>query len=236
MTNLEFSLGFDILWNNIMSNIAPGLNPYEKSVFLTKSQSELLKNYFNPKGNKYGEGFGDSSKRDIDFSSLITVISPPQKGEGDFLNGSYSFSLPDNIMFILNETCSVTKDGKQRELVILPVKHQELTRLLSKPFKAPYKNQCWRLLANAEDTTVADIFPGYNCTDCSYKIRYIRYPNPIILESLKNGLTIDGKSDESECELPEEIHQEILQRAVEIAKAAWSGDETASVTIGNRSE
>lgn len=35
MTPDEFSNEFDILYNNIMSNKAPGLNVYEKSVFLT---------------------------------------------------------------------------------------------------------------------------------------------------------------------------------------------------------
>lgn len=49
MTTQEFSSEFDILYNNIMSNAAPGLDEYEKSVFLTKAQEEILKNYFNPK-------------------------------------------------------------------------------------------------------------------------------------------------------------------------------------------
>ena len=55
MDHIEFSNEFDVLYNNIMSNAAPGLNEYEKSVFLTKGQEEIVKNYFNPKGNKYGE-------------------------------------------------------------------------------------------------------------------------------------------------------------------------------------
>jgi len=37
MTTGEFSNEFDLLYNNIMSNSAPGLNEYEKSVFLTKA-------------------------------------------------------------------------------------------------------------------------------------------------------------------------------------------------------
>ena len=52
MTTQEFSNEFDVLYNNIMSNAAPGLDEYEKSVFLTKAQNEVLKNYFNPQGNK----------------------------------------------------------------------------------------------------------------------------------------------------------------------------------------
>lgn len=43
MTTQEFSNEFDVLYNNIMSNQAPGLDEYEKSVFLTKAQSEILK-------------------------------------------------------------------------------------------------------------------------------------------------------------------------------------------------
>lgn len=52
MTNEEFSNEFDVLYNNITSNQAPGLDEYEKSVFLTKAQDEIVKAYFNPKTNK----------------------------------------------------------------------------------------------------------------------------------------------------------------------------------------
>jgi hypothetical protein len=37
MTLQDFSTQFDILWNNVSSNQAPGLNEFEKSVFLTKA-------------------------------------------------------------------------------------------------------------------------------------------------------------------------------------------------------
>ena len=59
MTLPEISREFDILYNNIMSNQAPGLDEYEKSVLLTKSQDEILKNYFNPSSNTLKEGFDE---------------------------------------------------------------------------------------------------------------------------------------------------------------------------------
>ena len=37
MTTQEFSNEMDIQYNNVMSNAAPGLDEYEKSVFLTKA-------------------------------------------------------------------------------------------------------------------------------------------------------------------------------------------------------
>ena len=48
----EFSYEFDVLYNNITSNQAPGLDEYEKSVFLTKAQDEIVKSYFDPRLNK----------------------------------------------------------------------------------------------------------------------------------------------------------------------------------------
>lgn len=73
---------FDVLYNNVTSNQAPGLNAYEKSVFLTKGQNEILKNYFNPKskGNITQDGFDGSAKRQVDFSTLIHTWSK----ESDF--------------------------------------------------------------------------------------------------------------------------------------------------------
>ena len=37
MTIQEFSTEFDVLYNNVTSNQAPGLNEYEKSLFLQSS-------------------------------------------------------------------------------------------------------------------------------------------------------------------------------------------------------
>ena len=55
-----------------------------------------------------------------------------------------------------------------------------------------------------------------------YYLRYIRIPKPIILTNLRSeGLSIRGYDTESECELPEMMHREILQRAVELAKASY---------------
>lgn len=68
--NSEILNRFDVLYNNITSSQAPGLDAYEKSVFWNKATLEVLKNHLNPKGNKYGEGFDFSSKRQIEFSEL----------------------------------------------------------------------------------------------------------------------------------------------------------------------
>ena len=59
-----------------------------------------------------------------------------------------------------------------------------------------------------------------------YQMRYVRKLSPIVLENLDNygtELKINGISTPTECELPEETHEEILERAVTLAKIAWAG-------------
>jgi hypothetical protein len=81
MNNAEFSTEFDVLYNNITSNQAPGLTEFEKSVFATKAEKEIVKNYFSPQsaGNTLKEGFDESAKRQADFSMLMKTSSCTQQ-------------------------------------------------------------------------------------------------------------------------------------------------------------
>ena len=63
MTTQEFSDQFDVLYNNIGSDQAPGINEYEKSVFLTKAEKQLVREYFERSLNRTEVGFDDSIKR-----------------------------------------------------------------------------------------------------------------------------------------------------------------------------
>ena len=235
---------FEVLYNNITSNQAPGLNAYEKSVFLTKAQDEIVKNYFNPKskGNNTQEGFDDSQKRQVDFSMLTTVMTEDTDFSSplfDMRDNTKSVSLPEKLMMAINETVEVTRGGKKKLLLqVIPIKFDEYTRLMSKPFKRPLKYQAWRLI-NSDTANKADIVVGPSDTLTRYTIRYIRRPLPIIISDL-DGLTIEGKGSKTECELDPILHEEILQRAVELAKAAWTstGQDNiqAVMQTGQRSE
>lgn len=297
---------FDVLYNNITSNQAPGLNAYEKSVFLTKGQDETMKNYFNPKskGNNTQEGFDGSAKRQVDFSMLTTVATTSAtsytyslvtgktdkdgkpvysrteatapkstysyteaydsdgnvlkddndnvlyiRNEGTDVSGfgtplfdmrenTKSITLPSKLMYAINEMVEVTRNDKKILLQVVPVKFDEYSRLMCKPYKRPLKYQAWRLINN-DVVNKADIVVGPSDTLTKYTIRYVRRPNPIIVSDL-DGLTIDGISHASECELDPIIHTEILQRAVELAKIAWTntGQDNlqAVMQAGQRSE
>ena len=69
----EQSQMFDVLYNNTASNQAPKLDDYEKSLFLTKAQDEIVKNHFTAISNPKGQGFDDNLKRQSEFAPLIAT-------------------------------------------------------------------------------------------------------------------------------------------------------------------
>lgn len=238
MNTQEFSNSFDVLYNNIMSNAAPGLNEYEKSVFLTKAQEEIVKNYFNPKGNKYQEGFDGSAKRQIDFSGLISVAEATTTSlSPTFDVRAKVYQLPEDLFLIINESLTTDTGIKQ----VIPIRYDEYTRLMSKPYKEPLKFQAWRLVTKGEGSSVvqSEVIPHSGETITKYTIRYVRRPKPIILCNLSSdygNVSINGETSTSECELNPLIHEEILQRAVELAKICYTGAANDIIQAGQRSE
>ena len=248
----NFSDQFDVLYNNIMSNAAPGLNEYEKSVFLTKSQYEIVKNYFNPSGNKYKEGFDGSAKRQIDFSMLMKQVECTRSSqEGKYDPRAILYALPGDLFVPVNESI-VLKEGAVVKGIrqVVPISYDEYMRVMSKPYKEPLKSQAWRIITGQDQSlggALVEIIICHNDKAFSplYRMRYVRRPKPIILTDLSSAVgdvTIEGLSGPSECELDPSIHEEILQRAVELAKASYASDQNGTaqlqnqITVGQRSE
>lgn len=238
MTTKEFSEQFDIVYNNIASNQSPGVDEYEKSVFLTNAQNDIIRAYFLNLHNKSLKGFDGNERRQIDFSSIISTktIANFIYDPAGFKEGSKSIDIPDNVLYILNEFVLVDRDGKDTTLVVLPINYLEYSRFMTKPFKRPMKNQAWRIIKSSVNTRRSELVVGPEDKIESYTIRYVRKPKPIILEDLEEGLTIDGKREKTECELDSSIHNDILQRAVELAKVAYTGDVQSHIAIGTMSK
>jgi len=256
MDHVEMRNEFVVLYNNIMSNQAPGLNDYEISVFLTKGQDEVLKNYANPKGNKYQEGIDDSLKRQIDFSNLINTVSLVEAS--NLINykridprsqvylmptsNSSSGYTPEKVMFILNEYALKTAGSSNMEdyITVRAISYQEYQRLMSKPYKWPVHNEAWRLIQTIDERNqeVVEIVCKDTIPSNSYFMRFIRKPYPIIVGNLgiNSGVALDGFTQAMDCELDSILHHEIVQRAVELAKAAYIGDLNATIQMGQRSE
>src|SRR4030042_4617466 len=230
MTVTEFSNEFDIAYNSIATNAAPNIDLYEKSVYLTKAQLEIVKNYFDPNGNKYKTGFEGSSKRRNDLSELIKPhVSTTQVSSTSGLSpNSQFFTIPADTFLIIQEQAKLSSsdscvDGKYVDVV--PKTHDEYNTQRKNPFRNPDKNLVWRIdFYKQGGNRNVELIPAHTVTE--YKMRYIKYPSPIVLTNLATdfageGLSIDGVTTSQTCSLNISIHREILDRAVELAKADY---------------
>ncbi len=151
----EFSAEFDVLYNNVTSNQAPGLNEYEKSVFLTKAQSQLVNEYFNSRTDGFGGGFDGSQKRQYDFSGLVRVerlfdintfkerVDATEKLD----RRSKVFLFPQNYFLAVNEILS----DEKWQYSVIPLSYAEYQRLMLKPYNFPVKRAAWRILTDKKN-------------------------------------------------------------------------------------
>lgn len=233
MTCEEFSNAFDVLLTSYKHKAEFGdqssladivLDEYEKSIFLTQAQDRIVKSYFTRTLNSNGEGFDDSTRRQMDFSNLVTVhtfkSTDIKSNAVKYSDEGTVFDTSDlKALFIINEKVKTSKGTR----VVVPISYKEYDRQMSKAYSEPLKRQAWRLFGQAKDSSDGNteiITRSDDTTITEYKIRYVRRPCPIVLVDLSNtanSLQIDGVSAQTECELNPIIHDEILQEAVRLA-------------------
>lgn len=171
-------------------------------------------------------------------SGSITISNATmQFNSGKIDQRSTAYAFPSDVFIAINETIRTTA-GKY--LQVVPLRYDEYLRLMSKPFKRPLKYQAWRLInSGSSPIKVVEIITNLGDAVSSYSIRYIRRPKPIIVANL-DGLSIDGFPGPVDCELDPILHEDVLQRAVELAKVAWTatGQENVQLVMqaGQRSE
>ena len=225
MTCEEFSLEFDLLYNNIMSNKAPGLSEYEKSLFLTQAQESIVLDIYSGK-------YGDSFERTEETTSYLNqLLKQRTYNSGEFTEGnkldtrSIFVTLPEDIWFKTGETAYIIDDSYKcnvdglREVMVFPVTQDTLVRTKRSPFRGPNERRILRLDSGKNQV---ELISNYEIH--SYTIRYLSRPEPIILVQLPQGLTIGGKSSPQTCLLNTAIHKAILSKAVLIAKSSWESE------------
>jgi hypothetical protein len=225
MTTSEFSNQFDILYDNVASKSAPGLDEYEKSVYLTKAQLELVKGKYSNQ-NKYQEGFEGSEKRRVEFKELLsTYKTSTSETFTDNIGDSSIYSIPSEAFLIIQEQVKLGYPtvNDNRIAKVIPKTHDEYNIQIRNPFKKPNEDTVWRLDYSSTDIDkrFVELLSLYAINE--YIVRYIKYPEPIVLTDIANGdfvgmeLTIEGSTAEATSKLDQSLHDEILDRAVELA-------------------
>lgn len=214
MTIGEFSDSFDTLLNSYATQAQFGdeasrheivLDEYEKSVLLTQAQDIIVKSFFDRRHNSEGDGFDDSTRRQVDFSSLIKTAELEADGENQdkaFDDRGIIYKMPlrkypeetDNtitwkekegttdVLFILNEklttTQSINNKSVTRNYVIVPINYREYDREMTKAYAQPLKKQAWRLFQNNTQgfDIYSELIPRWDLEDKETINKYkIRY-------------------------------------------------------------
>lgn len=218
MTNKEFSDGFSTLLNSfgVTPNIT--LDEYEKSTFLTNAQEQLIIDIYSGRNVIYGKSFEQTEEIRRYLSNLVETYETSTKvtGKLGLSQDSVFFEIPQDTWFITYEVAFL-KDSRLGcldgiEASVVPLPQDDLYRAKDNPFRGPSKDRVLRLDIKSD---LAELISKYNVD--KYLMRYISQPTPIILVDLPDGLSINGISTESECELNPVVHRAILERAVQLA-------------------
>ena len=138
-------------------------NEYEKSVFLTKAQEELIISTYDGR-NAEGQTFEGTEESRRSLSSLIKTYSTSTLLDGKIGLSPYSkfFSLPQDLWYItyeavtLNDTSSCLNG---LDIVVTPITQDSYYRISKNPFRNAGKRRALRLdISN----NVVEIVSKYN--------------------------------------------------------------------------
>ena len=214
MTTAEFSNEFDALIQAYSEDFKFGkhnpliIDEYEKSIFLTKAQEEILIELYTGRGS-IQTSFEESEELRRYLSSIVKekILTSTS---GDSIYGTSTIYTVDNeILFIIYEKALT---GNKR-VKVYPVKHDDLDKIINNPFRGPSNSRILRL---NYDNKIELISKSGQVTE--YRVRYIKRPNPIILAGVSStDLTLDSISKEQTSELDPLLHRKIVERAVLLA-------------------
>lgn len=214
----EFSNTFDTLLqpyitkdvNSNQNNLA--FDEYEKSIFLTKAQEQIVLELY--------QELEQSEEVRKYLSNLIKTDNYVPVGEQDetLINNnfkSYKVEISNDILFMIYEQCTLSDENNcinNKIVSVVPTIHDDLDKVLKNPFKSPNSRKVIRL----DFDNKIELISKYNISN--YKVRYLKKPNPIILVTLEDNLSINnGDTKVSNGETNPILHERIVQRAVQLA-------------------
>lgn len=221
MTTEEFSNEFDILLNSYANTQEFGntpnlleFNEYEKSIFLTKAQEQLVEDYY--KGtSSYSFEQSEEMRRSLEALVVTTKLNKHITNTTSISSNSIIYKLPEDLWFITYESATYNTDQECLNLLnplVSPVSQDEFYNTNRNPFRGPSDKRILRLDVGVNQIELVSLYPIKE-----YIIRYIKKPSPIILVDLPDNITINNIHNKTECELNTLVHRTILDRAVQLA-------------------
>lgn len=209
--HFEFKLKLDRI--DTLSN--PDFNVAEIDWLLNEAQLLIVKQRFTQNNNQQS-GFETNTKRIGDLSTLV-VKQPEQDGIIPIDNSIDLSTLKFPFLYLLRADADVQLNPNCIKRVTLKyVQHDDLSEALKDPFNKSSLDSIVYTIGktNASNSPSIYIYPE-NFNVIKIFPEYLKLPNRISFGGYK---FIDGTiSTTSNCELPEQIHSEIIDLAVQLA-------------------
>lgn len=216
----EFYNEFNLVYNNISSNQAPGLDKYEISVYLTKAQSALV-------DALYAE-FEKSEEARRKLAPLVETkkVTTATIPDANIIYPEYTTTYQSNVLnkvrYIVNEQVKMSSKAdtciKGTHLKVQPILHDEIDTIINNPFKFNIR-RALRLDTAYNNNNYIEILTKDKNIEY-YQIRYVKNPDPIVLDDFEekidgiNHITLTGS-------LPKETHRQIVEIAAKMAYADY---------------
>ena len=233
----EFKTEFNLAYNNIASNQAPGLDDVEISMYLSRAQV-TLEDVLYAEFEKSEEARRKLAnlvvtkrlvKVPLENPSSADVVDTTTTPIASILYPEYTtvFAEPTDLRYIVNEQIRMNANAdkciKNKVIDIQPILHDELDDII----KNPYRFNLHRGLRLDTEHGIEILTKDKNID--YYQIRYIKNPEPIfIYSSLDYDDTIDGKTAPTTLQngvdlgsLPKETHRQIVEIAAKMAYADY---------------
>lgn len=224
----EFSNGFDTLLQSYTLQPVFGhellpqeitFDEYEKSYFLTEAQKVLVRETYSNAAKD--PTFESEEKIREALEVLVSTQETVNLASSNDKWGYYRtpVSIPSLCWYIVYEEATFNSadaclSGKAIE--VIPIKYDELIRVLKNPFRGPDKRRILRLNPGESKLELVSKYPL-----ASHYMKYVKEPEPILLVPVPEelGFKYGGTTVvvPQTCKLNTAIHSVILNRAVQMA-------------------
>ena len=194
------------------NNSAPEVTPEEIDIYLNNAQYQFIK-VLVEQGLEKSQEWLDYTKN-ITNSYATTSFSPGNKPNGTnvLLPADYSLALLEEATIQYTD-CGTTQT---KRVPVIPVTRDEYNKVVTNPFKKPWKEEIIRLTSNGTSPNYYFQLIGFTgATVTNYYLDYLKEPARIQFGSMYS--TTPPAPVDQVCELEPKAATKIVEIAVELA-------------------
>lgn len=220
MTPWDFQYDWRLLADEIESLANKSFKSAEVDWFLNRGQDQLVRSFTN-ENNPRRQGFEMDQKRIEDLKGiLVKYPEQPAIAPTEIEPGLYELALDDLVhpyLYYVRGQVTAVEGNCSTKARLIPVQHNDLNDALVDPFTRPTTDEILITFGRSSDGSGQSIYlyssEGASLTQVF--LEYLKVPNRIYQGTYND---IDGNLiPESNTDLSEGLHPQIVNRAVQIA-------------------